>query len=93
MVPPGTTLTRNDGIATTPLGDRLALLNLAESTYYAMNPVAAAVWDALETPSTPEDLVRLVRDRFEVGAADVGADLNRLVSDLLRLKLICAHDA
>ena len=88
MIDADTLIIANPGIASSPLGDKVALLDLENSTYFSINTVGAAIWDSLKNAQTPSGLVNLVRNKFDVGDADVSADISDLLDDLLRLKLI-----
>ena len=92
MIDSETRIIANPGVASSPLGDKMALLDLETSTYFSINQVGALIWERLKTPQTQSSLVAVVRDEFEVGDADVSADIAMLLSDLLKLKLIHRAD-
>ena len=61
-----------------PLGDESAILNLKNSVYYAVNPVAASVWKLLQQPRSVVELRDSLVDEYDV-------DPERCVQDLLSL--------
>jgi hypothetical protein len=61
-----------------PLGDESAILNLTNSVYYGVNPVAASVWKLLQQPRSVVELRDSLVDEYDV-------DPERCVQDLLSL--------
>lgn len=69
-----------------------ALLDLRSSTYFSLNPVASIVWQTLATPVSAERLVEEVIKRFDAPTATVASDVDALLDEMSRLKLISTHD-
>jgi Coenzyme PQQ synthesis protein D (PqqD) len=61
-----------------PLGDESAILNLKNSVYYGVNPVAASVWKLLQQPRSVAELLDALVDEYDV-------EPERCVQDLLAL--------
>jgi len=70
------------------LGGELAILNLKTGVYYGLDEVGARIWSLLKENLT----VREVRDRilneYAVETAKCEEDLRRLLSELVRHKLV-----
>ena len=62
--------------------DELVLLNLDNEEYYGLDEVGAAMWSALTSTPSLETAVNRLLDRYEVDAATLTRDLDRLVRDL-----------
>jgi hypothetical protein len=64
------------------------ILDLNTKRYYRLNPTGAAIWRGLEAGlAAPAILERLTRD-FDVDAGTAQAELDRLLAELSRLRLI-----
>ena len=61
-----------------PLGDESAILNLKNSVYYGVNPVAATVWKLVQQPRSVGELRDALVDEYDV-------EPERCVQDLLTL--------
>lgn len=69
-----------------------ALLDLRSSTYFSLNPVAAVVWQTLATPVSADHLVEEVLKAFDAPRATIEGDIDAVLGDLSRLKLISTQD-
>ncbi|MFB0613914.1 PqqD family protein [Aurantiacibacter poecillastricola] len=69
------------------LGDGLALLNLQTSTYYSLNKVGAAVWEALQERSSAQDISLAVSERFTVTSERCAADVDELLGQMIDARL------
>ena len=49
-----------------PLGDESAILNLKNSVYYGVNPVAATVWKLVQQPRSVDELRDALVDEYDV---------------------------
>lgn len=61
-----------------PLGDESAILNLKNSVYYGVSPVAASVWKLVQQPRSVGELRDALVDEYDV-------EPERCVQDLLTL--------
>jgi hypothetical protein len=69
------------------VGDEIAVLDLDVSVYYGLDPVAARIFELLQTPTALEDVLATVLAEFEVDAPTARADLLDFVNDLVDRKL------
>jgi hypothetical protein len=64
------------------VGDELVLLDLASEQYFSLDPVGAAMWEALmEAPTLVEARDALLKE-WEVPAEELAGDLLELCQDL-----------
>lgn len=82
----GDRLRRAEGVWSNPVQDRAVLYSWNDGKAIVLNPTGAALWEALESPRTPDDLAELLIHRFpglstERARADVAAFLDRLLSE------------
>jgi hypothetical protein len=64
------------------VGEELVLLDLASEQYFSLDPVGAAMWEAvMAAPSLAEARDALLED-WEVPAEELAADLLELCQDL-----------
>lgn len=83
-VPPDALLARSRRA----LGGPGLLLDAATGSYFALDPVGARVWEALEQPRTPGELGDLLARLFEVEPERCRADLVPLLGRLLAAGLL-----
>src|SRR5277367_2450710 len=62
-----------------PLGDESAILNLKNSVYYGVNPVAASVWKLLGQPRSVGELRDALVDEYDVEPERCEQDLLALL--------------
>jgi hypothetical protein len=55
---------------------------------FALNPVGAAIWEALDSPRTQSELVEQVVQRFAVAESAAQADVTAFIAELQREGLI-----
>lgn len=67
----------------------LAMMDVAQGTYFSTNQVGAHVWTQLEAPQTVAASINGVRDAFQSeDAAPIEADVTSFLTDLASHKLI-----
>ena len=66
------------------------LLNLQTLFYYSLNRTGAAIWQEIENsnPSTIDDLVRAVCERFDVDQNAAHQEVGTFVSRLEQFKMV-----
>lgn len=73
------------------VGDELVILDLDSSTYYALDPVGARIFELLQQPTSLEGILAAIVREFEIDAQTARADLLALVHTLLVQKLVEAN--
>lgn len=71
-----------------PLGDESAILNLKNSVYYGVNPVAASVWKMLGRPRSVGELRDALVEEYEVEPGRCEQDLITLLQKMREEGLI-----
>lgn len=69
------------------------ILSLSSGTYFGLNEVGARIWDILQKPCTYEEIVAFIGEQYAVDQVQLESDLDRLLEDMLRAKLIEVSDA
>ena len=75
----------------TPLDDGTGvLLNLETRFYYTLNRTGAALWQELEhaNPSSVDDLIGVICDRFEVEEDEARKEVDAFVGQLHDCKMV-----
>ena len=83
-------LVRSSEVLATALGDREAvMLDIEHGTYFGVEGVARVIWDALEQPVTPREVVGLLRSRYpDVDPEECERDAMEFLEDLVRYRLV-----
>lgn len=59
---------------------------------FALDPVAAFIWQCLDAPCTPTEILELIQVEFDVPREKAKSDLLSFLSDLLQADLIIRTD-
>jgi hypothetical protein len=65
-----------------PLGEQSAILNLKNSVYYGVNPVAASVWKLIQQPKSVGELRDALVEEYEVEPERCEQDLLALLDKM-----------
>lgn len=66
----------------------VVVLNMKNSTYYELNPVAARVWELLQTQTTIGELRQAIEREYDVTSERALRDISGLISDLKQHELL-----
>lgn len=58
------------------------------ASIYSLNEIGSAIWNALEQPRTPSELVQQVRDGFEAGSEPVDHHVNEFLAQMQSAGLV-----
>lgn len=71
------------------IGDEVVILNHAAGIYYSLDAVGAFVWQQLQQSSqSANELVENVCNHFEVEASVCSIDIENLLNNLIKEKLV-----
>jgi hypothetical protein len=91
-IPNSATIVARESVVFCDLKDGVALLDLDQSLYFSLNPVAAVVWNNIQSPTPIPAIILAVEREFDVGAADIRSDIMALVNELMSKDLIRVHE-
>lgn len=74
--------------ASRSIDGRTYVLSLDDRQVHALNDTAAVIWESIGEGRSIDDLVRAVREVFEVDENEARADVEAFVADLAKLGLI-----
>lgn len=88
-----TYITRSTAIAARMLAGEVMVMNSADSTFFTLNEVASAIWQAADGRTPLDRIVReQVCEQFEVDPAEAQADAERFVRDLAAHGILLVSD-
>jgi Coenzyme PQQ synthesis protein D (PqqD) len=73
------------------LGGETIIVNLASGHYFNLQGTAVDVWQELEQGKAVESIVLALEHRYEAGAGEVRASVEKLVDDFVAAELIVAE--
>lgn len=79
---------RTGDLVSAPMGDEVAMMDMVSGTYFVLDRVAAAIWDAIETPIAVDSLCARLREQFEVPEGRCEADVIPFLEKLALKKLL-----
>lgn len=78
-----TYIARSSAIAARMLAGEMMVMNSADSTFFTLNEVATAIWQAADGHTSLREIVReRICEQFDVEAAQAQADAEQFVADL-----------
>jgi hypothetical protein len=81
-------LTTSPDVLAAHLAGEAVLLNLSDKSYYRLNETAAVVWAGLEKGETHDSILSTLLSRYEVGAEQAEAEMNRVIEEMRLRKLL-----
>jgi Coenzyme PQQ synthesis protein D (PqqD) len=70
------------------VGNETVILDLANGTYYGLDPVGARIWQLITDGQTLAQLCVVMLDEYEVSREDLERDVLALVQTLLDKQLV-----
>ncbi|WP_282092604.1 PqqD family protein [Epibacterium ulvae] len=75
-------------VVDTDIGGDRALLDLDQNTYFTLNPTAATIWAALETPQSVNGLIEAVIEKFDINPEQCRPDIEHMLQDMLDAHIV-----
>lgn len=79
---------RSDDWVGSEIDDSFVMVNIDSGNYVALNVTANAVWQALETPSSEDELVDRLTGQFAIDADQCRASVNTLLGKMQEMALV-----
>ena len=73
---------RCDKIVGTNIEDSFVVLSPEASSYFAFNPSATDIWDLLAEPRSPEQIVAVLMEKYEVSHEICANSVYRILDEL-----------
>ncbi len=73
---------RNDDWVGSAIEDSYVMVNIINGSYVALNETAHAIWDALETPRTKDEITAQLTTEFAVAADTCAAAVERTLAQM-----------
>lgn len=80
--------TPREGVSVAEFDGEAVLLDVVAGTYYGLDQVGAEVWRLLTHGRTVGEVVDALLDQYEVEPGRLRSDLDRLLDDLSRARLV-----
>jgi hypothetical protein len=82
-----------DHVLIRELGNEAVLLDLESEEYFGLDEIGATMWKALTTASSVEEAYDSLLEEFDVPPDILHEDLNELIGQLIRARLLMPEDA
>ena len=77
-----TTMSRNEQILATDLGEEIVMMDLDSGEYYNLKDVAFRIWEIIENPTTLERIVETLRGEYNIDRDTCVREVNAFARDL-----------
>jgi coenzyme PQQ synthesis protein D (PqqD) len=89
-----TYIARSSAIAARLLAGEMMVMNSADSTFFTLNEVATAIWQAADGRTPLREIVReQVCEQFDIDPEQAQADAEQFVSDLSKHGILLVSDS
>ena len=90
---PETYIARSSAIAARMLAGEMMVMNSADSTFFTLNEVATAIWQAADGHTPLREIVReRICEQFDVEPEQAQADAEQFVADLSSHGILMVSD-
>ncbi len=79
---------RSDDWVGSEIDDSFVMVNIDSGNYIALNVTANAVWQALETPSSEDELVSSLTEQFSIDADQCRQSVAALLGKMSEMELV-----
>jgi hypothetical protein len=79
---------RSDEWVGSEIDDSFVMVNIDSGNYVALNVTANAVWQALETPSSEDELVSNLTEQFSIDADQCRQSVTTLLGKMSEMALV-----
>jgi hypothetical protein len=79
---------RSDDWVGSEIDDSFVMVNIDSGNYIALNVTANAVWQALETPSSEDELVNRLTEQFSIDADQCRQSVTALLGKMSEMELV-----
>lgn len=83
-----TPLKRAENILFSEIDQDKVMIDIERGAYFGMNPVAGDIWDMLETPHTPQQIIDKLLTEYEVDAEICENETLAVLQRMAHLKLV-----
>lgn len=78
----------SDRVVWRSIEGEIVVLNLDTGYYYSLNPVGSLIWQLLSDNKDTSKIIEKISQDYNIALARAKKDLNELISDLKKEKLI-----
>jgi hypothetical protein len=83
-----TSVKRAENILFSEIDQDKVMIDIERGAYFGMNPVAGEIWDLLETPHTPRQIIDKLMAEYEIDAETCQVETLAVLQRMARLKLV-----
>ena len=88
-----TKLVRNPEMITSQIDGEVFMMDVSQDSFLGLNAVASFIWEQLEAPKTPQEVIAAVKDSFEApDPAVVDKEVQAFLETMLKDEMIVQVD-
>jgi Coenzyme PQQ synthesis protein D (PqqD) len=88
MIDRNSVIVRTGDLVSAPMGDELAMMDMVSGSYFVLDKVAAAIWEAIERPVAVRALCARLGEQFDVPEGRCEADVIPFLEKLALKNLV-----
>lgn len=75
---------RNLEIIDSQIDDEVVMMNVEKGSYYGLNNIGSAIWEALEEPKSINELVDKFTEEYDVSVEDCKTDITLFIENMVK---------
>ncbi len=79
---------RNLEIIDSQIDDEVVMMDVEQGTYYGLNNIGSAIWEALEQPKSIDELVDKLTKKYDISAEECEADIMPFIEKMVKAKTL-----
>ena len=83
-----TPLKRAENILFSEIDQDKVMIDIERGAYFGMNPVAGGIWEMLEAPHTPRQIIEKLLAEYDIDAETCQTETLAVLQRMVRLKLV-----
>ena len=68
--------------------DEIVMVNVTQGNYYALNTVAASIWEIIETPHSVDEICAKLTNEYDIDDESCKDQVDSFINQLIKYKVI-----
>ena len=79
---------RNPDIVTNEIDGNIVMMSISEGTFFGLHDVGSAIWYLVENPTTIENIIIHILEKFDVSKEQCQSDILRFIEAMIEKKTL-----
>lgn len=88
MLKLSTKLKRSDEVIASKMDDEVVMMSVEQGMYFGLDPIAADIWDVLESKKTVKEIIEAMVKKYDVDKATCKKDVLQFLRQMQKNNLV-----